>query len=74
MILNVVLLVVCVCIVLGLLLYLFFWNRLFAFIFSLILRLALWNQGESSIWVEFGESSLAFLSSMKLWPDLHVAS
>ena len=54
MFINIVLLVVCVCIVVGLIFYLFYWNRFLAFIFSLILRLALWNQGDSSIWVEFG--------------------
>lgn len=57
MFLNVPLLVVCVCIVLVLTFYLFYWNRLLAFIFSLVLRLALWNQGEASVWVEFGTSA-----------------
>ncbi|RDX54978.1 hypothetical protein OH76DRAFT_1397305 [Lentinus brumalis] len=74
MILNVVLLIVCVCIVLGLLLYLFYWNRLFAFIFSLILRLALWNQGESSIWVEFGAIHFSTLAGRILIKDLRYHS
>lgn len=52
--LNAVLLVVCVCILICIIFYLFYWNRFFAFAFSLILRLLLWNQGESSIWVEVG--------------------
>ena len=52
--LNPVLLIVCVCIVIALVFYLFYWNRLLAFILSLILRLVLWNQGESSIWLEIG--------------------
>ena len=52
--LNAVLLAVCICILLCAIFYLFYWNRFFAFVFSLILRLALWNQGESSLWLEFG--------------------
>lgn len=60
--LNVVLLIVCVCILLCIIFYLFYWNRFFAFAFSLILRLLLWNQGESSIWVAVGTSlSLCFI-------------
>ncbi|KAI0705009.1 hypothetical protein C8T65DRAFT_728083 [Cerioporus squamosus] len=74
MTLNVVLLVVCVCIVLGLLLYLFYWNRFFAFIFSLILRLALWNQGESSLWVEFGAIHFSTLAGRILIKDLRYHS
>ena len=54
MFLNVGLIIVCIAIVIVLVSYLFYWNRLLAFVFSLILRLALWNQGESSIWLEFG--------------------
>ena len=60
--LNVLLLVVCVVIVVALVAYLFYWNRLLAFITSLTLRLALWNQGESSLWVEFG----AWMSSLTI--------
>ena len=52
--LNGVLVAVCASIVVALVLYLFYWNRFFAFIFSLVLRLALWGQGESSLWLEFG--------------------
>ncbi|RPD53525.1 hypothetical protein L227DRAFT_535889, partial [Lentinus tigrinus ALCF2SS1-6] len=72
--LNVVLLVVCVCIVLVLLFYLFYWNRVFAFIFSLILRLALWNQGESSIWLEFGAIHFSTLAGRILIKDLRYHS
>lgn len=60
--LNAVLLVVSVCILLCIIFYLFYWNRFFAFVFSVIIRILLWNQGESSIWVGVGASSpLCFL-------------
>lgn len=52
--LNIVLLVTSICIVVVLILYLFFWNRLVAFLLGLILRLSFWNQGEGSIWVDIG--------------------
>ena len=55
--LNYKLLVICICIIIALTLYLFYWNRLIGFILSRILRLVLWTQGKSagSIWVEIGE-------------------
>ncbi|KAI0743929.1 hypothetical protein C8Q80DRAFT_1355680 [Daedaleopsis nitida] len=74
MALNVVLLIVCVCIVLALLFYLFYWNRLLAFLLSLVLRLALWNQGESSLWLEFGAIHFSTLTGRILIKDLRYHS
>ncbi|KAH9929533.1 uncharacterized protein BXZ73DRAFT_47994 [Epithele typhae] len=74
MLLNVGLLVVCVVLVIFLVLYLFYWNRFFAFIFSLILRLALWNQEESSIWLEFGSFHFSTLAGRILIKDLRYHS
>lgn len=53
--LNYRLLFVSICIVIGLVLYLFYWNRILGFIIGRIIRLLFWNQGESSIWVDVGE-------------------
>ncbi|TBU47302.1 hypothetical protein BD309DRAFT_511415 [Dichomitus squalens] len=72
--LNAVLLVVCICILLSAIFYLFFWNRFFAFVFSLILRLALWNQGESSLWLEFGAIHFSTLAGRILIKDLRYHS
>lgn len=48
------LLVACICIVIALIIYLFYWNRLFAFIIGQVIRVVYWNQEASSIWVEIG--------------------
>ncbi|KAI1795480.1 hypothetical protein LXA43DRAFT_1178514 [Ganoderma leucocontextum] len=72
--LNAVLLVVCVCILLCLIFYLFYWNRFFAFAFSIILRLLLWNQGESSIWVQVGAIHFSTLAGRILIKDLRYHS
>ena len=56
--LNYKLLIVCICIVIGLSLYLFYWNRFIGFTLSRVLRLLFWNQGKASIWVDIGESWL----------------
>lgn len=55
--LNFVLLAVCICIAIALILYLFYWNRLLAFIFGILCRLYFWNQNEQSIWLTIGEFS-----------------
>lgn len=53
--LNFELLIVCICIVIGLSLYLFYWNRFVGYVLGRILRLLFWNQGEGSVWVNIGE-------------------
>ena len=53
--LDVVLLVVCICIIIALILYLFYWNRLLGYIFGLVFRLYFWGQNESSVWLDIGE-------------------
>lgn len=56
--LNYKLLIVCICIIVGLTVYLFYWNRFVGFALTRTLRLLLWTQGKSagSIWVDVGES------------------
>ncbi|KAI0358672.1 hypothetical protein OH77DRAFT_1587674 [Trametes cingulata] len=72
--LNVVELVVCVLIVISLVFYFFYWNRFFAFLFSLLVRFALWNQGESSAWVKLGSIHFSVLSGRILIKDLRYHS
>ncbi|KAI0368271.1 hypothetical protein BV20DRAFT_969313 [Pilatotrama ljubarskyi] len=72
--LNVVELVVCVLIVVSLVFYFFYWNRFFAFLFSLLIRFALWNQGESSAWVKLGSIHFSVLSGRILIKDLRYHS
>lgn len=53
--LKAILLIACICIIIAIILYLFFWNRVVASIFSFLLRLYSWGQGESSIWIDIGK-------------------
>lgn len=54
--LNYRLLIVSICIVIGLVAYLFYWNRIIGFIIGRLIRLLFWNQGESSVWLDIGAS------------------
>ena len=51
------LLIILICIVLGIVLYLFYWSRLVAFLISQAIRLAWWSQEAASVWVEIGAST-----------------
>jgi hypothetical protein len=48
------LLIGCICVVLSLTLYFFYWNRLIAFLLGWFFRFLYWNQGPFSIWLEIG--------------------
>lgn len=61
--LNQYLLIACICIVIAIIVYLFYLNRLMAFLFGFIIRLSWWNQGGSSIWLEIGDLRLFSRSS-----------
>lgn len=52
--LNVVLLIICICIIIAVIAYLFYLNRLIGFLLGLVCRIAFWNSGETSIWVSIG--------------------
>lgn len=39
---------------LAIVVYVFFWNKFVGSLFGFLLRVAYWNQGEDSIWVEIG--------------------
>ncbi|KZT28945.1 hypothetical protein NEOLEDRAFT_1057065 [Neolentinus lepideus HHB14362 ss-1] len=72
--LSYLLLIACVVIVVAVILYLFFWNRLIALILSLLLRVAFWNQGRSSIWVEFGAIHLSIIAGRLSFKNLRYHS
>ena len=47
-------LIASILVVIALLFYILYWNRLLALILSLSLRVVLWNKGGSSTWVQIG--------------------
>ena len=47
--LNYRLLIVSICIVIGLVLYLFYWNRFIGYIIGHVIRLLYWNQREANV-------------------------
>lgn len=49
------LLISCICIVVALILYFFYWNRFLGFVLGLVFRVLFWNQEGSSCWVEIGQ-------------------
>ena len=52
--LNYLLLVACLCILVALILYFFYWNRFIASVIGQTIRILYWNQESSSVWVEIG--------------------
>ncbi|KAH9935463.1 uncharacterized protein B0H18DRAFT_1114206 [Fomitopsis serialis] len=72
--LNIVLLIACVCTVILLLLYLFYWNRVVALIISVILRVAFWNQAESSIWLDIGSIQFSVIAGRIAFKNLRYYS
>ena len=51
------LLAVCISIIVVLILYLFYWNRLVAYLIGLFFRLLYWKPSNSRVWVEIGTTS-----------------
>lgn len=52
--LNRLLLAACLCIIVALILYFFYWNRFIAAVVGQAIRIRYWNQDSSSLWVEIG--------------------
>ncbi|KAF6761220.1 hypothetical protein DFP72DRAFT_34729 [Ephemerocybe angulata] len=63
------LLVICICIIVALIIYFFYWNRCLAFIIGQLIRLLYWNQEASSIWVEIGSIHFSLLAGRILFKD-----
>ncbi|KLO15399.1 hypothetical protein SCHPADRAFT_995885 [Schizopora paradoxa] len=70
--LDVVLLVACVLVALAAVLYIFFWNKLFALILSFVIRLVCWTR--SGIWIEFGSVHLSLLAGRILLKNVRYHS
>ena len=54
---DVVFLIIWILVVLGLVSYLFYWNRVLGFLLSLLARVLSWNQASASTWIDFGADS-----------------
>ncbi|KAL0956539.1 hypothetical protein HGRIS_002680 [Hohenbuehelia grisea] len=68
--LETLLLITCICIVIAVILYLFYWNRVVAFLLSLLFRVAFWNQGASRIWVEIGAIHISLITGRILLKEV----
>jgi hypothetical protein len=70
--LNFKLLVICICIIIALTLYLFYWNRFIGFLISRVLRLFFWSQGKSagSIWVDIGAFCSVITPRIRITRDI----
>jgi hypothetical protein len=51
---NHLLLIACICVIIALVLYFFYWNRFVAWVISVVIRLLWWDKGGGSSWVEIG--------------------
>ncbi|KDQ57525.1 hypothetical protein JAAARDRAFT_69639 [Jaapia argillacea MUCL 33604] len=71
---NGVLLAACISVVVGLVLYLFYWNRFLAFGFGILIKVALWSQGASNTWIEFGSIHFSLLAGRILLKDFRYYS
>ncbi|KAF9529375.1 hypothetical protein CPB83DRAFT_789894 [Crepidotus variabilis] len=68
------LLISCICVVVALILYFFYWNRFIAFVFGQVIRLVFWNQEASSAWVEIGSIHFSLLAGRILLKDVRYHS
>ncbi|KAF8906482.1 hypothetical protein CPB84DRAFT_389294 [Gymnopilus junonius] len=68
------LLIACICIVVALVLYFFYWNRFIAFIIGHAIRILFWNQERSSVWVEIGSIHFSLLTGRILLKDVRYHS
>ncbi|KAI5121559.1 hypothetical protein M0805_000740 [Coniferiporia weirii] len=72
--LDVVLLVACIAIALGSVAYFFFWNRILGLFLSFLVRIALWTQSSSSVWVDLGSAHLSIIAGRILLRDVRYHS
>ncbi|KAJ3575090.1 hypothetical protein NP233_g1335 [Leucocoprinus birnbaumii] len=68
------LLISCICIVVALILYFFYFNRILGFALGLMFRLLYWNQEGSSLWLEIGSIHFSLLTGRILLKDVHYHS
>ncbi|KAH9083360.1 hypothetical protein EDB83DRAFT_2538792 [Lactarius deliciosus] len=67
-------LVATILVVIALLFYVLYWNRLLALILSLVLRVVLWNKGGPSVWIQIGSLHISLLSGRILLKDFRYHS
>ncbi|KAH7874742.1 uncharacterized protein C8R40DRAFT_1171340 [Lentinula edodes] len=72
--LNILLLIACICITIASFLYFFYFNRLIAWFIGLVIRLVYWNDGASSIWLEIGSIHFSILSGRILFKNVRYHS
>lgn len=72
--LNIYLLVSCICVLVASILYTFYRNRLFAALIGLLLRIRFWDQQGSSVWVQIGSIHFSLLAGRILVKDLRYHS
>ncbi|KAL5507471.1 CSF1 [Sanghuangporus vaninii] len=72
--LKVVLLVVCIAVAVGSVIYFFFWNRILGYFLGALLRLALWTQERTAVWVEFGSFHLSLIAGAIILRDVRYHS
>ncbi|KAF8973209.1 hypothetical protein BDZ97DRAFT_665381 [Flammula alnicola] len=71
---NRLLLIACICIVVALILYFFYWNRFIAFIIGQTIRILFRNQEGSSLWIEIGSIHFSLLTGRILLKDVRYHS
>ncbi|KAJ7072266.1 hypothetical protein C8F01DRAFT_1205872 [Mycena amicta] len=63
------LLIACICVVVTLILYFFYWNRFIALLLGLVFRVLYWKQGPFSVWLEIGSIHFSLLTGRILVKD-----
>ncbi|KAI0058067.1 hypothetical protein BV25DRAFT_1994498 [Artomyces pyxidatus] len=63
-----------IAIIIVLLLYLFFWNKLIGYVIGTAFRVAYWNKGGESTWVHIGSIHFALLAGRILFKDVRYHS
>ncbi|KAI0093075.1 hypothetical protein BDY19DRAFT_882324 [Irpex rosettiformis] len=58
------------CVVIGVIFYIFYWNRIIGHLLSLLIRLVAWNHKESSVWVHIGSIHFSLLGGRISFKDL----
>jgi hypothetical protein len=71
---NRLLLIAFLCVDVAFILYFFYWNRLIAYILTIVLRLLYSDQGEASIWVEIGSIHFSIISGRILLKNVRYHS
>lgn len=69
---DVVFLIIWILVVLGLVLYLFYWNRVLGLLLSLLVRLLSWNQASASTWIDVGTHPARIVHHLESHQRLHI--